>query len=119
MIWVSLLALSLLYVLLLGIKLWRHVVALGRECSEATARLGKPSVQFSQDLAGNSADPLKVVREPGWAVDADPAEVHAEYRSGKLNRKLDRTARRVERRSVRGQAQSLRDLQLIDPDLKL
>lgn len=118
-IWVALLALSLLYVVLLGIKLWRHVVRVGKEFDAASARLGSPSLQFSEELAEFSGERLQAATEPGGAVHADPEQLREVYRAGKRERRLDRVQRRVERRSSRGQAQSLRDLDLINPDSTL
>lgn len=111
-IWVALLALSLLYVVLLGIKLWRHVVRLGKEFSEASARMGNRPGGPDGELPGRTAETPLPEREPGWAVSSDPALLAEEYRAGKRRRRIDRVRRRVARRRLRGQAQSLRDLEL-------
>lgn len=115
-IWVALLALSLLYVVLLGIKLWRHVVRLGKEFSDASARLGGPSGRFDGIPSDSLASSSDAEREPGWAVHGDPGDLAAEYRAGKRQRGADRTQRRVERRALRSQAQSLRDLARIQSE---
>lgn len=123
-IWVALLALSLLYVVLLGIKLWRHVVGLGREFSAASARMGSPLAQPSAELATSPSEnpsespgeDVPAEREPGWALYSDPGQLVQEYGSGKRSRQAERARRRVHRRGVRGQAQSLRDLEHMDKE---
>ncbi|WP_394937694.1 hypothetical protein [Psychromicrobium sp. YIM B11713] len=133
-IWVALVALSLLYVVLLGIKLWRHFVALGREVSHASERLSfapsrgaSPSGAASGDLlrqavgeaATNESSAPAELREPGWAIHGNPTELRAEYVQGKQDRKAVRRDRRIARRRERGQAQSLSDLRHSGTDLTL
>lgn len=120
MIWVALVALSLLYVVLLGIKLWRHFVALGREFTAASERISFSEPIAAAELVLSNADSAATgnsSREPGWAVHADPAEVRSEYAQGKQDRRAARRDRRIERRTARGQAQSLSDLRHAGRDL--
>ncbi|AJT40936.1 hypothetical protein UM93_04380 [Psychromicrobium lacuslunae] len=138
MIWVALVALSLLYVVLLGIKLWRHFVALGREVSQASDRISFSSDGVSaaaertdETTEDTTEETSEIVvrqqiaaigetserREPGWAIHADPEMLKTEYAQGKLDRRAARRNRRIARRADRGQPQSLSDLRHSGTDL--
>ena len=101
-IWVALLALTLLVLLALGYYLFRKVKGLLKELEQASEVLDRSS----HPVAGAELP----VREPAIAVFRDPAEVSEERAEGKTLRIAARRERRVHRRVERGQPVSLRDL---------
>ena len=114
LIWVCLLACTLLVLVLGGVHLFRKGLAVMHGVSEA---LGEA---FPADRGaagpGDAADDggtQPVAPAPGSAVFADPAVMRRQYAEGREARRAARRDRRVERRRLRGQAQSLRDLGLI------
>ncbi|WP_285724759.1 hypothetical protein [Psychromicrobium xiongbiense] len=123
LIWVALIAISLLYVVLLGIRLWRQLAALGKDFAQASEKLSATAdaaeKRYRQAARERTAVAELEAPAPGWAVEANPTEVRLAYQSGKLSRVADRRRRRVERRYAQGQLQSLRDLQAEGRDLRL
>lgn len=119
LIWVALVACTLVVLLLGGIYLFRKGVALMRGAGEAldqlTARRSLPGGDAAaHDGAGEpSAAAAAPARVPGSAVFADPVLMRREYEDGREKRRLARRDRRVARRRDRGQMQSLADLGLI------
>jgi hypothetical protein len=117
-IWVALIALSLLYVALLGFRLWRGFTATVKTFENTTETLEQYAAHRREFLQRpEPADPLEGRTAPadGLAVFADPDEMRQAYLSGKAFRIENRRRRRVDRRSQRGQRQSLRDLALNQP----
>ncbi|MBG6190115.1 hypothetical protein IWX64_001051 [Arthrobacter sp. CAN_A212] len=102
-IWVALLALTLLVLVALGYYLFRKVKALLKEVEHAGEVLDRSTTPAA------SLD--EVVREPvPLAVFRDPADVRDERAAGKALRVAARRERRVHRRVNRSQPVSLRDL---------
>ena len=122
LIWVSLLACTLLVLVLGGVHIVRKGLALMREAGEALGQLS-PAIRVADGTAaeeradaGGRADDggaLSAAPAPGSAVFAEPAAMRREYAEGRARRREARRERRVERRRLRGQPQSLRDLGLI------
>ena len=105
-IWVALLALTLLVLVALGYHLFRKVKALLKEVEQAGEVLDRstnPATDPDQHPAG-------VDRETLMAVFRDPADVRDERAAGKALRIAARRERRVHRRVERDQPVSLRDL---------
>jgi hypothetical protein len=109
LIWVALVACTLVVLLLGGIYLFRKGMAVVRGAAADLERVtARPAAGETADDAG----PAAVVRVPGSAVFADPDRMRLEYEQGRELRRLARRDRRVARRRERGQMQSLRDLGL-------
>ncbi|AMM32715.1 hypothetical protein SA2016_2043 [Sinomonas atrocyanea] len=109
LIWVALVACTLVGLLLGGIYLFRKGMAVMRGAAEDLERVtARPPAAQTADDAG----PAVVVRVPGSAVFADPERLREEYERGREQRRLARRDRRVARRRERGQMQSLSDLGL-------
>lgn len=101
-IWVALLALTLLVLAALGYHLFRKVKALLKEVEHASEVLDRSTTPaVSPDLP---------VREFVPAASRDPADVRDERAEGKALRIAARRERRVHRRVNRSQPVSLRDL---------
>ncbi|WP_120520181.1 hypothetical protein [Arthrobacter celericrescens] len=107
LLWVALIAVSLLCYLLLGIRLFRKVMATLRELSAAGAKLGHLPVapEPPQDDAGTRRP------APGSAVFASPEQMRHDYFAAKASRQELRRQRRVKRKAERGQPQSLHDIE--------
>ena len=110
LIWVSLLACTLAVLVLGGVYLVRKGLALMREAGDA---LGRLSPAGPADGPADDGGPRPGAPVPGSAVFAEPAVMRREYAEGREKRRAARRDRRVERRRLRGQPQSLRDLGLI------
>jgi hypothetical protein len=106
LIWIALVALSLLFYVLLGIRLYRQAMAALKDLGAASAKLG----HLSPAVAGGTQDPAD--GRPGDAVFASPAQMRHDYDASKSSRQEDRRQRRVQRKHDRGQPQSLSDLDL-------
>lgn len=115
-IWIALIALSLLYVVLLGIKLWGHVVRLGNAVSDVSAAFSARSVLLRQDASPVLATFVRQ-EAPGQLELPAVTEAVEVYHRGKVERRAARRRRRIERRRRHGQAQSLRDLREEGPYL--
>ncbi len=102
LIWVALVALSLLFYLLLGIRLFRQFMAMMQDLGAAGEKLGHigplPKAD-STDRAGS-----------GGAVFASPAVMRHDYEASTSSRREERRLRRVQRKRDRGQPQALGDL---------
>jgi hypothetical protein len=105
LIWVALVALSLLLYVLLGIRLFRQFMATVRDLSAAGEKLGHLTPAEHQDEDRGPAGPL-----PGSAVFASPALMRHDYEASKSSRREQRRLRRVQRKTDRGQPQALGDL---------
>ncbi len=125
-IWIALIALSLLYVLLLGIRTWRGLSATVdafHHASEALARYRDgaekklstgDSIADGDDGTQGTARGAATSRRPGGAVFASPEQMRDEYTAAKAERVSRHRRVRVARRSERGQLQSWRDIELLD-----
>ncbi len=120
LIWTALLALSLSLFVLLGVRLFRQGMATLRELGEAGERLshlsppagsGTAGGALMEAAAGGSA-PVATRPVPGSAVFAPPERIRHDYSTSKLARQEARRARRIQRKTLRGQPQSLRDIDL-------
>ncbi|MDQ0756434.1 hypothetical protein [Arthrobacter sp. B3I4] len=123
-IWIALVALSLLFIGVLGVRLFRQFMAVTKELAQAGDRFstlgsvpatsGSAVVQAasvgSDSGAGSSGTGAPA--EPGSAVFAPPETMRQNYHASKAARQEARRIRRVERKAERGQPQALRD---IDP----
>ena len=123
MIWIALVALSLLFFVVLGVRLFRKFMATVKELGEAGERFSTfpsgPGTSGSADVhvgrvgsdgdeAGDGAGPRAV---PGSAVFASPVQTGHDYRAAKSARREVRRKRRVQRKLDRGQPQRLHDIE--------
>ncbi|MEV8144767.1 hypothetical protein [Specibacter sp. NPDC078709] len=112
LIWIALTALSLLFVLFLGFKLWRGAMAVMRTVSGISAeRSTYWDTSLERAKVQHITEPRNVV--PGAAVFATPEEMKHDYLAAKEERRFARLQRRVARRKERGQLQSLRDIEAL------
>ena len=122
-IWIALVALSLLFFVVLGVRLYRQFMATAKELGEAGERFstfpsgpgtfGSAAVHVGRvgsdgDDAGDGSGPLP---EPGSAVFASPVQMGHDYRASKFARQEARRMRRIQRKTDRGQPQRLRDIE--------
>lgn len=105
LIWVALVALSLLFYVLLGIRLFRQFMATMKDLGAAGEKLGHLNPPEVQEAPGEAEGP-----RPGSAVFASPAVMRHDYEASKLARREERRRRRVQRKKDRGQPQALGDL---------
>ena len=123
-IWIALVALSLLFFVVLGARLFRTFMATVKELGEAGERFSTfpsgPGTSGSADVhpgrvgsdggdAGDGSGPRAVA---GSAVFASPVQMGHDYRASKSARKETRRQRRVQRKADRGQPQRLHDIEL-------
>ncbi len=108
LIWIALVALSLLFYVLLGIRLYRQFTAVIKDLGAAGAKLGhlSPASVILEDHRRMDSP------QPGSAVFASPARMRHDYDASKSSRREGRRQKRVQRRAERGQPQLLRDLNL-------
>jgi hypothetical protein len=104
LLWIALVAVSLLFYVLLGIRLFRQFMATLKDLGEAGEKLGHFSPAVPPVQPSRSAPPQ------GAAVFASPAQMRHDYHASKSARREDRRLRRVQRRTDRGQRQSFSDL---------
>jgi hypothetical protein len=122
-IWIALIALSLLFFGVLGVRLYRQAMTTLEELSEAAERFShmpSPSVPSpsgpatdsegaeagAPDGADAGARPV-----PGDAVFASPVRMRHDYHASKFARQNARRLRRIQRKKDRGQPQALRDIE--------
>lgn len=103
LIWTTLVAVSLLFYVLLGFRLFRQFMATVKDLGAAGEKLG--SLAPSAPLPPESGSTYG-----GSAVFASPEQMRHDYHTSKSARREDRRLRRVQRRTDRGQRQSLGDL---------
>ena len=111
-IWIALVALSLLFFVVLGARLFRQFMATAKELGEAVDRFSTfpAAAAPSADSAdGPGAEPPA---EPGSAVFASPVQMGHDNRAAKIARQDARRRRRVQRKRDRGQPQRLHDIEL-------
>jgi len=118
-IWIALVALSLLFFVVLGVRLFRKFMAMAKELGEAGERFSAfpAAAAPSADSAGvdgaTAAGPgTEPAPGPGSAVFASPVQMGHDYRASKFARQEARRARRVQRKLDRGQPQRLHDIEL-------
>jgi hypothetical protein len=105
LLWVALCAVALLFVIFLGWRIFRAVMATMAEFEAAAAKFSPPAPPL-QDGPQTASE----VFVP--AVFEHPDQARTEYVQGKARRQEARRARRVARRAARGQRQSLHDVGL-------
>lgn len=105
LIWVALVALSLLFYVFLGVRLFRQFMATLKDLGAAGEKLGHLGPMDSQDSPTDPATP-----PPGSAVFASPTLMRHDYEASKSSRREERRLRRVQRKTERGQPQALGDL---------
>jgi hypothetical protein len=101
---VALVAVSVLFYVLLGIRLFRQFMATVKDLGAAGEKLGHLAPVEIQESTEAPAAP------PGSAVFASPAVMRHDYEASKSARRQDRRRRRVQRKKDRGQPQALGDL---------
>jgi len=118
LIWIALVALSLLFFGVLGLRLYRQATTTLRELSEAADRFShvpSPADPGSGPAAADADDPggadATARPAPGDAVFASPARMRHDYHASKFARQDARRLRRIQRRKDRGQPQALRDIE--------
>jgi len=109
LIWIALIALSLLFYVLLGIRLYRQFMAVMKDLGAAGEKVGHLAPAAAIDVDGT---PWPGSTPPGTAIFASRARMRHDYDASKSSRREGRRQRRVQRRRERGQPQSLRDLDL-------
>lgn len=126
MIWIALVALSLLFFVVLGVRLFRQFTTTLKELGEAGERFSRLPSRPDSDDVGSAAVHLGAVGfdgaengalpgsglEPGAAVFASPARMRHDYDASKRSRQDARRLRRIRRKTDRGQPQALRDIEL-------
>lgn len=105
LIWVALVALSLLLYVVLGFRLFRQFMATLKDLGAAGEKLGQLGPIEQPDA---SSDPTKP--QPGSAVFASPTVMRHDYEASKSSRREERRLKRVQRKAERGQPQALGDL---------
>ncbi|WP_461162901.1 hypothetical protein [Arthrobacter sp. R4-81] len=121
LLWIALVALSLLFYAFLGFRIFRQIMATLKELGEAGSRLGESGNRSGSSFTdvdpdstsddGQDSGRLTQSLPPGLAVFASPEQVRLEYHAGKAARQERRRARRVQRKADRGQPQRLRDIE--------
>lgn len=105
LLWVALVALSLLFYVFLGIRLFRQFMATVRDLGTAGEQLGHLG-----PITVAEEGPVPGQAPPGSAVFASPARMRHDYGASTSSRREERRRRRVQRKTDRGQPQSLGDL---------
>ncbi|MFJ4207653.1 hypothetical protein ACIPY2_04215 [Paenarthrobacter sp. NPDC089675] len=108
LLWIALIALSLLLHVMLGYRLFRKFMATVHDLGDAGKRFTNisPTAETS-DLEGALERPA-----PGSAVFASPEQMRHDYLTAKAFRQEVRRQKRVQRKAERGQPQSLHDIEL-------
>jgi len=122
-IWIALVALSLLFFVVLGVRLYRQFMATVKELGQAEERFSTvPSGPGTFSSAAvhvgrvgsdvdDPGDGSRSLPEPGSAVFASPVQMRHDYRASKFARQEARRRRRIQRKTDRGQPQRLRDIE--------
>lgn len=114
-IWIALVALSLLFFGVLGLRLYRQAMTTLEELSEAAdrfSRLPSPAGPGARSATADADAAEAALRPvPGDAVFASPARMRHDYHASKFARQNARRLRRIQRKKDRGQPQALRDIE--------
>lgn len=118
LIWIALVALSLLFMAFLGLKLWRWATSTMRTFSDVMEERGdywESAMEKASALEKVNVERVTQARTvvPGSAVFATPEKMKDDYLAAKEERRFARLQRRVARRKERGQLQSLRDIEAL------
>ncbi len=121
-IWIALIALSLLFIGVLGIRLFRQFMATVKDLGEAGDRFsafasspltpGSDAVHVGAVASEGNGAGGRPEPAPGSAVFAPPASMRHDYHASKVARQEARRLRRIRRKTERGQPQALRDIDL-------
>ncbi|MFE4836384.1 hypothetical protein ACFRAU_17095 [Arthrobacter sp. NPDC056691] len=113
LIWVALVSLSLLFFVLMGVRLFRQFMATVKELGEAGDKLTSLPVSAAAFAGAHEAATHSAVVgvAPGTAPFASPHQMRHDYHASKEARREARRQRRVRRKAERGQPQSLRDIE--------
>ncbi|ASN20426.1 hypothetical protein [Arthrobacter sp. YN] len=107
LLWIALIALSLLLHLTLGYRLFRKFMSTVHELGDAGKRFSNLSpVAETSDVETSENRP-----GPGSAIFASPDQMRHDYLTAKAFRQEVRRQRRVRRKAERGQPQSLHDIE--------
>jgi hypothetical protein len=106
LLWIALVALSLLFYVFLGIRLFRQFMATVKDLGAA----GETLARLDPALPPPGDSPADKGEQPGSAVFASPERMRHDYLTSKSSRREQRRQRRVQRRTDRGQPQLLGDL---------
>lgn len=110
LVWVALVSLSLLFFVVMGVRLFRQFMATLKELGEAGDKLTRLSAPAAVSV-GAALDPDGIAAAPGSAPFASPHQMRHDYHASKEARREARRQRRVRRKAERGQPQSLRDIE--------
>ena len=122
-IWIALVALSLLFFVVLGVRLFRQFMATVKELGEAGERFStvRPAAAASSSAAvhvgrvgsdgDDPGDGTRPLPEPGSAVFASPVQMRHDYRASKFARRKPAACGASSARLDRGQPQRLRDIE--------
>ncbi|CAI3798127.1 hypothetical protein [Pseudarthrobacter sp. MM222] len=108
-IWIALVALSLLFFVVLGVRLFRQFMTTVKELGEAADRFSRLPPAAENPAPADPGAPA--IPGPGSAVFAPPARIRHEYHAAKTARREARRVRRVQRKTDRGQLQRLHDIE--------
>ncbi|BCW63260.1 hypothetical protein [Arthrobacter sp. StoSoilB22] len=107
LLWIALIALSLLLHLTLGYRLYRKFMSTVQELGAA----GKRFSNLSPAPETSDVEAAEPRPEPGSAIFASPEQMRHDYLTAKAFRQEVRRQRRVKRKAERGQPQSLHDIE--------
>jgi hypothetical protein len=107
LLWIALIALSLLLFLTLGYRLYKKFMA---TVNESLLRVNA-SATFRLDVDTSDVEDAEPRPEPGSAIFASPDQMRHDYLTAKAFRQEVRRQRRVKRKAERGQPQSLHDIE--------
>jgi hypothetical protein len=114
-IWIALVAVSLLFFVVLGARLYRQFMATLKDLGEAAERFSTVPAGPRPAETGDNTHPAGAAHqdapEPGSAIFASPAQMRHDYRASKFARQEARRQRRIQRKTDRGQPQRLRDIE--------
>jgi hypothetical protein len=111
LIWVALVSLSLLFFVVMGVRLFRQFMATVKELGEAGDKLTSLPAPAAAAVADAAPGPDLIGAAPGTAPFASPHQVRHDYHASKEARTEARRQRRIRRKAERGQPQSLRDIE--------
>ncbi|MFJ6454368.1 hypothetical protein [Paenarthrobacter sp. NPDC091669] len=107
LLWIALIALSLLLHLTLGYRLFRKFMSTVHELGDA----GKRFSNLSPVAETSDVEPSENRSRPGSAIFASPDQMRHDYLTAKAFRQEVRRQKRVKRKAGRGQPQSLHDIE--------
>lgn len=111
LIWIALIALSLLFYVVMGVRLFRQFMATVKELGAAGDKLGHlPAPVPGASTPGDGTSSAGGA-PPGSAVFASPHRMRHDYHASKSARRESRRRRRIQRKAERGQPQALRDIE--------